>query len=151
MAGSLTDNTRMAPYSASALATVSSASPNTTATGSPSLRASVRSSSAGLETCESTCSATMRTSDIQQASLSQMYLPMVRNSTKAADPALSSSTMMRPGSLGGRGVVWRTLLQALSRPTELVPIPRSASAQVSTGFFLAARMPFIDGYRASPD
>src|SRR4051812_2307368 len=64
MAVSLTHSTRLAPYSPSALAMVSSVSPNTTATGSPSRRASVRSSKAGFDTCESTWSATTKTSDI---------------------------------------------------------------------------------------
>src|SRR4029453_17865076 len=67
------NKTRVAPSSASVLAIVSSVSPKTIATGSPSLRAKVRSSSAGLEGCESTCSATISTSDINNRDLSDVF------------------------------------------------------------------------------
>ena len=60
-----------------------------------------------------------------------------------------------PGALGvgddPAGPARRTRLdadhprQAASRPTAAGSTPRSSRSQVCTGFFLAARMPFIEG------
>src|SRR5690606_20152410 len=67
-----------------------------------------------------------------------------RNSTSLMPPSPSSVTIS-PAVRGGRGVVDRTLVQALSRPTSPASMPRSARLHCSTGFFLAAMMPLNDG------
>src|SRR5680860_47814 len=80
-----------------------------------------------------------------------MNFLLTRNSASFAAPDPSSSVTTSPCVRGGRASVDSTVVHAADRPTFSASTPRSASDQVSTGFFFAAMIPLNDGYRASPD
>src|SRR5690606_32811534 len=74
----------------------------------------------------------------------QTSLREARKATRALPPSPSSVTIS-PLVRGGRASTDSTFDHAASRPTWEGSMPRSASVQVCTGFFLAAMIPLNEG------